>query len=40
MDRFGWFDLPAARIKIFDSQAVFLDRLAAQAGDTDGETPA
>jgi predicted NUDIX family NTP pyrophosphohydrolase len=33
MDRFGWFDLPAAHTKIFDSQAVFLDRLAAAAGD-------
>jgi predicted NUDIX family NTP pyrophosphohydrolase len=38
MDRFGWFDLPAARIKIFDSQAVFLDRLAAQSRDTGGRT--
>lgn len=34
MDRFGWFELPAARIKIFDSQAVFLDRLAAATEDT------
>ncbi|MGH3745496.1 MAG: NUDIX domain-containing protein, partial [Mycobacteriales bacterium] len=37
MDRFGWFALPAARIKIFDSQLVFLDRLAAAAGDTAAE---
>lgn len=29
MDRYGWFDLAAARVKLFDSQLVFLDRLAA-----------
>lgn len=39
MDRFGWFSLPAARVKIFDSQAVFLDRLAAATDDTGAETP-
>ena len=38
MDRFGWFLLPAAHVKIFDSQAVFLDRLAALVSDTAPET--
>jgi predicted NUDIX family NTP pyrophosphohydrolase len=28
IDRVGWFDLPAARVKIFTSQRPFLDRLA------------
>ena len=26
-DRAGWFDLPAARVKIIESQRLFLDRL-------------
>lgn len=34
MDRFGWFALPAAHVKIFDSQAVFLDRLVEATDDT------
>ncbi|HEX7355043.1 MAG TPA: NUDIX domain-containing protein [Mycobacteriales bacterium] len=34
MDRFCWFTLPAARIKIFDAQLVFLDRLLDAVGDT------
>ncbi len=37
MDRFGWFPLPAARVKIFDAQVVFLDRLVAATGDTTAE---
>jgi len=28
MDRYGWFGLDAARVKIFSSQVVFVDRLA------------
>ena len=32
MDRFGWFGLPAARVKIFAGQAVFLDRLEQAVG--------
>jgi predicted NUDIX family NTP pyrophosphohydrolase len=27
VDRAGWFDLPAARVKIIESQRLFLDRL-------------
>ncbi len=30
MDRFAWYDLEAARVKLFPSQVVFLDRLAEQ----------
>ena len=29
MDRADWFDLPAARVKVFASQVAFLDRLEA-----------
>jgi predicted NUDIX family NTP pyrophosphohydrolase len=29
MDRYGWYDLSAARVKIFSSQAPFLDALEA-----------
>ena len=28
MDQYGWYDLEAARIKLFESQVPFVDRLA------------
>jgi predicted NUDIX family NTP pyrophosphohydrolase len=28
MDAYGWYDLPAAHVKLFESQRIFLDRLA------------
>jgi predicted NUDIX family NTP pyrophosphohydrolase len=34
VDRWGWFDLPAARAKILPGQAEFLDRLAEQLRPT------
>jgi predicted NUDIX family NTP pyrophosphohydrolase len=33
MDRYGWYDLEAAKVKLFESQAVFLDRLAEKLGE-------
>jgi predicted NUDIX family NTP pyrophosphohydrolase len=34
VDRAGWFDLPAARAKIIESQRLFLDRLTDRGEDT------
>jgi predicted NUDIX family NTP pyrophosphohydrolase len=33
VDRAGWFDLPVARVKIIESQRLFLDRLADREGN-------
>lgn len=33
IDRAGWFDLPAARVKIIESQRLFLDRLVDRGED-------